>query len=119
MTITPGTANFIIYQGATFNQLLQFLDANQEIIPLSGYSATMMIRALLGDQAPVTTLSTAAGSIILDNTTNITLTLSSTATAALPIIKNGVYDFRLTNTSTTEVDYLLQGSLIIQQMVTR
>jgi hypothetical protein len=117
MTITPGNFNFTIFCGGTFNYVITWKDQNGALINLMGYSAEMKIRSSLTDPTVLLDLTSSNGGIALGGTAGtVTLNASAATTAALAP-GCAVYDLKLTNGSDNE--FLLQGTINIQQMVTR
>jgi hypothetical protein len=119
--ITPGQLEtpLIIYMGATFNPTITW---NNGVIGnpinLTGYTADMKIRPWLGSNEIIAELSTGNGGIAINTPTNGTASLLITAAASSELSPcNAVFDLQLTGGG--ETDYLLQGAIQIQQMVTR
>lgn len=114
-----------IYIGATFNpEVVWSSSILGNYVDLTGYTAKMDIRSWVGSSNLIANLNTSNGGIAINNPSNGTasLLLTATQTAALsptPIGVPAVFDLQFTSASSLSVDYLLQGNVVIQQMVTR
>lgn len=88
-------------------------------IDLTGYSPVMEIRPFASSNTIIQTLNLSSG-ISIPNPTlgQIQFLLTPSQTAALAP-QEAVFDLQLTAPGGTEVDYLIQGPVNIQQMVTR
>lgn len=119
MTVTPGTWNYTIYQGATFDETLTISGLN-----LSGFDARSQIRSNYADDgsAALTMDTDANGGMTLtvvdSNTATLQITISATTTAD---IDAGTYkhDIELYNSTTGEVIRLLQGKVTVSPEATR
>lgn len=117
MTTKPGTYDFTLYQGATFQRVLTWKDEAGDVTDLTGYTARMHIRTNLDADDAFITLTTENGGITLGGEEGtITLLISATDTAAITYA-TGVYDLELITGST--VTRLLQGQVDISKEVTR
>jgi hypothetical protein len=110
--ISPATYNFTIYQGATFDRVFQFNDANGDPLATSGWSARMQVRSSI---ETATTLLSLTPSI--NSTGLVTLALTATQTTALPGDVAAVYDLELVDG--TDVHRVLMGTVTISGEVTR
>ncbi len=118
MTITPGTYNFTIYQGATFTYTLTWKDDAGTPIDITGFTAVLQFRESRDASTTFLTLSTAAGGITLGGAAGtITLAISATDTTAITVT-GGVYDLKLTSGAGV-VTRLLEGEVLISKEVTR
>lgn len=114
---TPGSLDFSILQGATFNVTLTWRDDADALINLTGYTARMDVRATLEESVPEITLNTTNGRIVLGGAAGtIQLLVPATDTAALDA-GNYVYDLELVTGST--VTRLIEGAVVVDREVTR
>lgn len=124
-----GKYSFVIEQGATVNFELQYKDATNTPVDLSGYSAKMQIRSDYNDNSPVTYL-TLSSSLQADGT-GLNLSGSSgttpvqsgsiglyisAATSSMLTFETAKYDLELTVNN--EVTRLLEGQVRISKQVT-
>jgi len=114
MTLIPNKHTFVIWQGATFLEILTLYSTMDTSTPrdLTNYSAEMIIRDKpQGTQ--LLALTTANGRIIMPTNTpgQIQLKISATDTAAITW-KTGVYDLTITS-SAGVTDALLYGGIKI------
>jgi len=118
MTITPGTYDFTLYQGATFSRVITWKEDSDNLIDLSGYTARLMARESLDADEVFLNLTTENGGIVLgDEDGTITLSISAADTSAITATA-GVYDLELISGSGI-VTRLLQGGIVISKEVTR
>ena len=121
--ITPGQLEtpLIIYVGATWNPSVTWSNGiNGNYVDLTGYTADMKIRPWIGSNEVIAELSTLNGGITIPSPATGTLYLLLTAGSTANLAPgNAYFDLQLTNSSQSETDYLLQGAIQIQQMVTR
>lgn len=117
--------NILIEQGATFSRVLTIKDESGSAIDLTGFSFAGQVRRRYSD-------STVLGSFtftILNQTTNkgqVSMVMSSTVTAAIPVDKSTDYTRKITyctydvemNTG-SEKDRILEGTAEISPEVTR
>lgn len=124
-----GKYSFVIEQGATVSFELQYKDATNTPVDLSGYSAKMQIRSDYNDNSPVTYL-TLSSSLQPDGT-GLNLSGSSgntpvqsgsiglyisAATSSMLTFETAKYDLELTVNN--EVTRLLEGQVRISKQVT-
>jgi hypothetical protein len=117
MTLSPGSHDLTIYQGATFQRILTWKNSDGQAVNLTGYTARMMARASIDSATALITLTTENGGIALGGaagTINLSISAANTATLS----QNGVYDLELINASGV-VTRLLEGNLFISREVTR
>ncbi len=113
-----GKLNMVIEQGATFNPVLTWKDANDAAIDLADWTARMHIRAEITDADPLLTLTTEDGGITLGGAAGtISLLISAADTADLDW-ESGVYDLEMVSPSGI-VTRLLKGTVTVQAEVTR
>ncbi|NOG69826.1 hypothetical protein [Roseicella sp. DB1501] len=111
-----------VCQGATFAHTLTLADVDpttkiETPVNLAGYTARMQVRRKLGDATAIITLTTENGRIVISPSTGvISLTISATDTAALPI-GQAVYDLEIVKGAV--VTRLLAGRCIVSGEVTR
>lgn len=120
--ISPGVYDFTIYQGATFERTFQLQDSNGANLPTSGFSVRMQARTSVNDTSKILNMTSGDGTLSINTTGLITITLSATITAALPgvVDRNSsylIYDMEIVNGSI--VDRVLMGTITISPEVTR
>lgn len=89
----PQELNFTVYQGGTFNEVIIWTDADGTPIDLTDYTGIMKAKA--GSETLIT-LTTGDGITIDGVQGKITLNISATDTASLPVA-NANYDLLLTS----------------------
>tara|TARA_R100001591_G_scaffold4241_1_gene9779 strand:+ start:172 stop:540 length:369 start_codon:yes stop_codon:yes gene_type:complete len=107
-------ANLTMDQGSTFSTVITVYQ-NDSILDLAGYSAAAQIRKSYSSSTS-TAFTTA-----IDSTTStgkITLSLTSTQTAALEEGRY-VYDLEITKTADSTVTRPIQGTVTVRPNVTR
>ncbi len=106
-------ANIFIDQGTDFEVTIDVSDTSDNIIDLSGYTASAQIRKTYGS----TTIAETFGTSITASNGKVTLTLTDTQTTGL---KSGryVYDLVITDASGTKTR-VIEGQAIITPGVTR
>jgi hypothetical protein len=117
--MAAGLYNMVCEQGATFQRSFRWVDADEQPILLTGWSARMQVRTSYKAAEPLVSLdSDALGGIVLTPAEGgIYLELDAAATAELPA-KQGVYDLEMVS-PTGEVTRLLQGTFTITPEATR
>lgn len=115
MTITPAKYNdLVIYQGATFTEVLSFTDSENNIIDLTGFRASMKIRKSYLTQT-IIDLNTENDKITLEESLGkLTLSIPANETK---ILKSGNYIYNLELIQDDKVDRYLQGSIFISAEV--
>ena len=106
-----------IDQGATYSLALTYKDSAGAAINLTNYTAAMQIRSSYESTTTVLSLTSSAGIVITAATGLLTITITSTQTAALTP-GTYVYDLEITSASNV-VTRLIQGSVIVSAEVTR
>lgn len=115
--MSAGIYNDTLDQGATYNLVLVYKNANDTPINLNGYSAYMQLRENFDSATADLTLSTANGGIVIDGALGkLTITATATQTAALT---SDYYLYDLEIVSDSVVTRLLQGQLTVNSEVTR
>lgn len=108
--------NFTIEQGATLIRRFVWKDKNNQPINLVGCTAKMQLRETY-DKAPVLTLTTETGEIVLGGVDGtVLLKIAATATAALSFTE-ALYDLVITD-SEGAVTRLAQGKVKLSRGVT-
>jgi len=108
------TINYEEYVGDTLSIKLTWKDAAGNPFDLTSHSALLNIKVLVSDTSPLLTLTSAAGGVVLGNSTdNITVIISDTQTATLGKGKY-VYALELTEPS-GNVNTLVVGTIILIQ----
>ncbi len=99
--LIPKRYPLVIKKGATFDPSFQFVDkATGSIIPLTGYTGRMQIRASYDSETVLLELTAANGRLTVDEANGIyALNVAATDTAALTWT-TGVYDIELVNGAT-------------------
>lgn len=119
--IPPVAMSLTIYQGATFRQSFTWKTGDPpEPVDLTGCSARAQIRENYSSTAPLVSLTTENGGIVLGGVEgSIALYLSATATAALPgLDKMAYWDLEIVWVN-GDVTRLFQGRVTISKEVTR
>ncbi len=110
--IEPGTHNFTIYQGATFELDLQYKDSTGTGVNMSGYS----IAAKLANQTNSSDiLATFTTSFTDASTGQFQIKLTAAETAAL--VNGGLYDVLITEPGGDKY-YILQGRASLDPGIT-
>lgn len=118
-TITPGNLNLTIYTSDTFSASFTWNDSGGNPMNLTGYTARMQGRYNLTDTSPFITFQTGGTpSITLGGVAGTIALLASSSVTSLLAAGVGLYDLQLTDGSGNTFT-LLQGSLTVQEMVTR
>jgi hypothetical protein len=119
MTIETGTYDgFVIQAGGTFGKVILWADSCGDPIDLTGATAKMDCKYKLSDASAFLSLSTENGRITIDGAAGkITLLVDAADTAPIDAGR-GVYDLRLSLDGGDEIDYLLQGKITVEKMVT-
>lgn len=120
--ISPGVYDFTIYQGATFDRNFQFIDSNGDNLSTSGCTVRMQARTSVSDTSKILNMTSGDGTISINATGLVTITLSATITAVLPGVESRnagylIYDMEIVNG--TVVDRVLMGTITISAEVTR
>lgn len=124
-TSRPASVNFRLYPHATFVANTVLLDANQQPVDLTGYSARMQFRRDRTDALPIYTLTTEpSGGIVLGTAGEIDITIPAELTA--PVLVPAIdpdgevwfHDLLLTSPDGT-VERLYQGMVSVLPGVTR
>ena len=109
-------ANLTLDQGATFNSDVTVKDSNGNAFNLTGYTASAKMAK---GYASTRTRTTITSSVASDATTGVvSLTLTSTQTAALDAPERYVYDVEITQTSTGTVTRVIEGIISVRPNVT-
>lgn len=115
--MSAGIYNDTLDQGATYNLVVIYKDANDTPINLTGYSAYMQLRKNYDSTVADLTLTTANGGISINGPIGeITITATATQTTTL-LSDYYLYDLELVYDSTTT--RLLQGQITVNSEVTR
>ncbi len=124
-TSRPASVNFRLYPYATFVANTVLLDANQQPVDLTGYSARMQFRRDRADAVPIYTLTTEPSGGIVRGTAgeiDITIPAELTAPTLVPAIDPDgevwFHDLLLTSPDGT-VERLYQGMVSVLPGVTR
>lgn len=116
--MNPATYDgFVVYKGATFEQVLYCKDPCGNAIDLTGYSASMQAKFSLDDADPFLDLTTENGGIVLGaDAGTVSITMAADDTAAIDGASTDCpYNVLLTSGSGI-ASYILQGTLTVQDM---
>lgn len=114
--MSAGKLNLIIEQGATFDEVLTWKDANDDPINLTNYTARMSIKDDY-DGAELLSLTTANQRLVLGGAAGtITFNVSATDTAALTF-DEAIYDLELEDSGGV-VERLVEGNVKLNRNVT-
>lgn len=114
-----GIYNIIADQGATLSRTITWKDPKKTVINLTGYTATMHVRANVTSNSTVLVLSTSNNRISINGTAG-TVTLNVTASDMANVAEGRyVYDLELTAPVTNVVTRLVQGNFVVRPEVTR
>lgn len=112
----PARYNIKFYRGTTLNIVMTYL-INNVPVDLANYTATMDVRVSPNSVAPMTTLSTANGKLVLNAVTGeIEIVLTATQTGELTL-GTFQYDLNITSPNGT-VTKLIQGAFVVLDPVT-
>jgi hypothetical protein len=110
--MTAGKRNFVIEQGATFEEPIVWMSGGAPV-DLTGYTAELLIRPKAGSPVLLRRLSTDNGEIVLGTTNGlITLRVTDEETLLLTSWKAGSYVLNLTAPSGA-TRRLLQGKVTV------
>jgi hypothetical protein len=119
VSLSPATARWIIYEGATFKQQITLLTAGLGSSPvdLTSYSnATLNVRQDAGGPI-LLTLSSPSNGISLGGTAGtIQITIGSSVTSTLPW-KQAQFELLITEPDEVTVDSLLRGSFTVVGLI--
>jgi hypothetical protein len=113
--INPGTYNIVCPQGATFDRTFTIL-VNDAPLNLTSYTAAMQVRDSAKASQTRISLTNGSGIALGGTAGTIGVTISSTASAAVPA---GSYSYDLEIDSGGVVTRLLEGSFVVTGNVTR
>lgn len=113
-----GQYNFIIEQGARFLRTIAWRDTAGNPVPLTGYSARMMLRRCYGDPEPLLSLTTFMQEGLSINNTDGTITIDVPAeqTAKLDFLL-AKYDLEIVDPA-GHVTRLLEGNVTLSREAT-
>ena len=115
----PGQYDLRLYQGATINVLIEWLDgATTQPIDLTGWSAVATFRETVDDANPLFTLSTADGTIILGGAAGTIHLIAPSPIAAVFDNTKGEWDLMATNAD-GQTDAILRGVVRFSRSITR
>lgn len=115
--MAAGTYDIVCEQGATLSLTLTYRDSSDALVNLTGYSARMQVRESVRAADTLLSLTSGSGITLGGAAGTIVLTVSATATAALPR-GEFVYDLELVSGSGV-VTRLIEGSFTVRAEVTR
>lgn len=112
------TYELTIEKGATFRRQIRFRNADSTYRDFTGYTGRMQIRQGVDAADVFLSLSTEAGSILMDDEGNITLIIPAELTQELEALPGLVYDLEITDL-VGDVTRLLEGPVYVRKEVTR
>jgi hypothetical protein len=115
--MTAGIYNFTVDQGSVFSVVLVYLDSNDVVINLTGFTAEMQLRQNYNSATADLTLTSTAGDIIIVGATG-TVTVNMTA-AQTGTLDAGYYVYDLELTSGANIERLIQGQITVAEQVTQ
>jgi hypothetical protein len=105
-------------QGSTFTKTLYLKNKCQELMDLTGFSASMNVRAKVADSETIFNLSSSGGNGIVIDAVNSTITVTiAAADTTAAVIGKHVYDLEITKDGL--VTRLIEGTFEITPEVTR
>lgn len=109
--------NWVIDQGSTFDETVEYVDGNDAIIPLTDYSARMQLRS--DPESATVALSLTEGSGLTTNGAagSVRIVISAAASAAMTA-GSYVYDLEVFNVA-GNVTRLIQGTITFTREITR
>jgi len=115
--MSAGRYDITIDQGATFTLILRWKDSLGAVIPLTGYSARMMMRKCKDSETPFIDVDTVSGELVITEVDGqIDVTIPAADTEAITEAF-GVYDLEIEDGSGV-VTRLLEGEVAISREVT-
>jgi hypothetical protein len=111
----PSKLDLTAYQNATWTETLRLHqgDASSAVVNLTGYTATMTVKAAAGDTTPLLTLTSSSG-ITLGGTAGTITIKRSPAQVNVFTWSHGEYELTLTDTN-GDTSMLLYGSVQVIQ----
>jgi len=109
--------NLTINQGETFSKTFTYKSGGNAV-DLSTHTARMQVRTSFDASSTLVNLTSGGGDITLASNGVITVTISTSATAALAAPNSGVYDLEII-ASDGVVTRLLQGNVTVTPEVTK
>tara|TARA_S200002703_G_scaffold21296_1_gene17873 strand:+ start:645 stop:986 length:342 start_codon:yes stop_codon:yes gene_type:complete len=110
--VEPGTHNFTIYQGATFELDLQYKDSTGTGVDMAGYSVAAKLADLTDNSTILATFTT---SFTDASVGKFQIKLTANQTSALT--KGGLYDILITEPGGDKY-YILQGRVFLDPGIT-
>ena len=115
----PGQYDIKLYQGATINILIEWLDgATTQPVDLTGYSAVATFRETVDDVNPLFVLTTEDGTITLGGIAGTIHLLSPSPAQSVFDTTRGEWDLLVTNAD-NETDAVLRGNVRFIRSITR
>lgn len=105
--IQAATYPIVCPQGGTF-AVSMLWEIDGVAVDLTGYQAKLEVKTTYSAAAALITAETSTGEIVLDDTTNIAITIPADVTSAVPA-GNYVYDLKVWTGVAPTVTRLLQG----------
>lgn len=115
----PGQYDLKLYQGATINVLIEWLDGATTLpIDLTGWTAVATFRETVDDLTPLFELSSADGTIVLGGALGTIHLLAPSPDPSVFQTTKGEWDLLVTNPD-GETDAVLRGNIRFIRSVTR
>lgn len=115
----PGNYDLRLYQGATINVLVEWLDgATTQPIDLTGWSAVATFRETVDDADSLFVLSSDDGTILLGGTLGTIHLLAPSPLASTFEVTKGEWDLLATNPD-GQTDAILRGTVRFIRSITR
>ena len=122
MTTVPIQKNYIIYQGALFEEVFEwFAQDGVTPIDMTGYTIRMQVRPSLTATVKILDLTTENNKITITDAAQgqFKIRVDAEETAELTPIKNAVYDLEIDPGNDENIIRLLEGTITIKGEVTR
>jgi hypothetical protein len=123
MPSIPANVTLFVFQGQTFDDVIIFIDGNDDPLDFTGQEARMQVRRAVPDQDVIVELSTAEGTIEpLGVNGVVKFALPASDTAELPtnfVSQTWVYDLEIGDPTFTTVRRMIQGAFVVSPEVTR
>jgi len=116
--MSAGTYDIVVEQGAVFNRVLTWRDANGSLMNLTGYTARLFVRQSFNSTTNIFEMTTSNGRITLGGALGtVTLYISANDTDDIPY-KRFVYDLKLIPANADNAVRVVQGTFEVVPQVT-
>lgn len=117
--MSAGTYDITVEQGAVFNRVLTWKDANGSLVNLSGYTARLWVRKTFNTTTNVLEMTTENGRITLGGSAGtVTLYISANDTDDIHAARY-IYDLKLIPSNSANAVRMLQGFFEVVPQVTQ